>query len=92
MEGSGDKKIVFKKGILAPKLGSVDDVAQREAEEALEKEREAAAAQLQYEGEVFDQYYRPLSVKGGLDRLRGACVGPLDAGGGGGLCIWSRTR
>jgi hypothetical protein len=76
MEGSGDKKIVFKKGILAPKLGSVDDVAQREAEEALEKEREAAAAQLQYEGEVFDQYYRPLAVQGGLDRLREVAKAP----------------
>jgi hypothetical protein len=69
MDGSGDKKIVFKKGILAPKLGSVDEAEQREAEEALEREREAAAAQLQYEGEVFDQFYRPLSVKGGVERI-----------------------
>lgn len=78
MEGSGEKKIVFKKGILAPKLGPVEDVAQREAEAALEREREEAAQQLQYEGEVFDQYYRPLSVKGGEERLREiAAVPPI---------------
>ncbi len=69
MEGSGDKKIVFKKGILAPKITSVVDAEQREADDALEREREAAAAQLQYEGEVFDQFYRPLSVKGGVERI-----------------------
>jgi hypothetical protein len=76
MEGSGEKKIVFKKGVLAPKLGPVDEVAQREAEAALEREREAAAAQLQYDGEVFDQFYRPLSVKGGESRLREIAAAP----------------
>lgn len=69
MEGSGDKKIIFKKGILAPKNISIDDVAQREAEAALEREREEAAAQLQYAGEVFDQFYRPLLVQGGIERI-----------------------
>jgi hypothetical protein len=77
VDGSGDKKIVFKKGILAPKSGPVEDLARREAEEALEREREAAsAARLQYEGEVFDQFYRPLSVKGGLDRIREIAKAP----------------
>lgn len=69
MEGSGDKKIIFKRGILAPKNVSIDDAAQREVEAALEREREEAAAQLQYEGEVFDQFYRPLSVQGGVERV-----------------------
>jgi hypothetical protein len=76
MEGSGEKKIVFKKGILAPKVGPVDQVAEREAEAAQEREREAAAQQLQYEGEVFDQFYRPLSVKGGEARLREIAAAP----------------
>jgi hypothetical protein len=63
------KKIVFKKGILAPKVISADEAAIREAEAAKEREREELAKQLQYSGEVFDQYYRPLSVQGGLERI-----------------------
>ncbi len=70
MEGSGEKKIVFKRGVLAPKAGPVDLVAHREAEAALEREREVAVEHLQYRGEVFDQFYRPLAVEGGEARLR----------------------
>lgn len=76
MDGSGDKKIVFKKGVLAPKTGTVDEVAEREAEAALEREREAAAVELQYSGEVFDQFYRPLAVEGGIERLHEIAKAP----------------
>jgi hypothetical protein len=76
-DGSGEKKIVFKKGILAPKGAPTEDLAQHEAEEAQAREREALeAARLQYEGEVFDQLYRPLSVKGGIERLREIATAP----------------
>jgi hypothetical protein len=76
MEGSGEKKIVFKRGVLAPKTGPVDIVAHREAEAALEREREAAVQHLQYKGEVFDQFYRPLAVEGGEERLRQIAAAP----------------
>jgi hypothetical protein len=71
MDGSNSssKKIVFKKGVLAPKNES-EEAAQAEAHAQAEAAVQAESANPLYEGEIFDQFYRPLSATGGIEKLR----------------------
>lgn len=80
MEGSNSsgKRIVFKKGSLAPKGDLLDSVQPQEEAPVAVEAQSAPVIDLRFEGEIFDQYYRPLSVAGGIDRLRQIardCVG-----------------
>lgn len=70
MDGSnsGGKKIVFKNRFQAPKQDELPDLS-LEPEVAAEESRKEPEQNLQYEGDVFDQFYRPLSVHGGIERL-----------------------
>ncbi len=79
MEGSnsGGKKIVFKKRVIAQSSDALDDLLGELLSEPVAQERqeeETPASQepsldLHYAGEIFDQFYRPLAVTGGIDRL-----------------------
>lgn len=78
MEGSnsGGKKIVFKKRVVAQSSDALDDLLGDLLSESQEPQQldESPAPQepsvdLHYAGEIFDQFYRPLAVAGGLDRL-----------------------
>jgi hypothetical protein len=71
MDGSNSsgKKIVFKKGVLASK-NEAEEAAQAEAHAQAEAAVQAESANPLYEGEIFDQFYRPLSATGGIEKLR----------------------
>jgi hypothetical protein len=66
--GSSSKKIVFKRGVLASKHEGED--TQVPEQTAAQQEAVQEAGNLLYEGEVFDQFYRPIAAVGGLERLR----------------------
>jgi hypothetical protein len=69
MEGSG-KRIVFKKGVLAPKISPDAEQAIEEPLAAAEQaQTDEASSDARYEGEVFDQFYRPLAATGGAEKL-----------------------
>jgi hypothetical protein len=79
MDGSGSsgKRIVFTKGRLAPKSQG-EEVLQEQAEQVPQVVQEAPSSDARFEGEIFDQYYRPLSVAGGVEKLKEiahSCVG-----------------
>lgn len=67
--GSGGKKIVFKKRILAAQAlpeqapASNQETPQEEALEPVDY------SHYYYQGEIFDQYYRPLAIEGGEAKL-----------------------
>lgn len=65
---SGGKKIVFKKRLLAAK-DPFEDLLPEPLSEIKQEPVVDSAPDHQYQGEVFDQFYRPLSVEGGLGRL-----------------------
>lgn len=71
MDGSGSsgKRIVFTKGRLAPK-GKADEVQAEQSEQVQEVVQEVPSVDARYEGEVFDQFHRPLSVAGGIEKLK----------------------
>jgi len=78
MEGSnsGGKKIVFKKRGVGQSSDALDDLLGDLLAEPVEQERQdeslvpqEPAVDLHYAGEIFDQFYRPLAVEGGLERL-----------------------
>ncbi len=75
--GQGEKKIVFKKRLLASQsLPSQDQAPQQEApqEDAQEK---VDYSHYYYQGEIFDQYYRPLAIEGGEAKLAELAAEPL---------------
>lgn len=75
---SGGKKIVFKKRLAATK----DDLPDLSLEPELSVEEAALVEEgpnLLYEGEFFDQFYRPLSIAGGVERLKELAQEPLSA-------------
>jgi hypothetical protein len=71
MDGSGSsgKRIVFTKGRLAPK-DKVEELLNEQPEQVQEMLQEAPTVDARYEGEIFDQFYRPLSVTGGIEKLK----------------------
>ncbi len=78
MEGSnsGGKKIVFKKRAIGQSPDALDDLLGELLSEPVEQERQEElptpqepSLDLHYAGEIFDQFYRPLAVEGGPDRL-----------------------
>ena len=78
MEGSnsGGKKIVFKKRVAARASDALDDLLGdllAESHEPQQAEESSASKEtsvdLHYAGEIFDQFYRPIAVEGGLSRL-----------------------
>jgi hypothetical protein len=75
---SGGKKIVFKKRLAAAKDELPDLSLELEVpvEELVPDEQ---GPNHLYEGEIFDQFYRPLSVHGGVERLRELAQEPLAA-------------
>jgi hypothetical protein len=75
---SGGKKIVFKKRLAATK----DDLPDLGFEAEVPVEESAPVDEglnLLYEGEFFDQFYRPLAVAGGVERLKELAREPLAA-------------
>ena len=63
-----EKKIVFRRGVLAPKE-SDEPILSEEVVEQQEREEEAARKKLLSEGEVFDQFYRTIGHLGGIEKL-----------------------
>jgi hypothetical protein len=79
MDGSGSsgKRIVFTKGRLAPK-DKREEIHSEQAEQVAETVEQAPVVDARYEGEIFDQFHRPLSVAGGVERLKEiarSCIG-----------------
>lgn len=66
--GSSSKKIVFKRGVLASKHEGEEPQAAEQTEAQQDSPQETT--DVLYEGEVFDQFYRPIATEGGLERLR----------------------
>ena len=74
--GSSEKKIVFKKLVLGAQTPIAElDVAQ-EQEELLEVPAEQQEA-LQFSGDIFDQFYRPLSATEGVTKLEEIAREPI---------------
>ncbi|MEY4700175.1 MAG: hypothetical protein RL326_362, partial [Pseudomonadota bacterium] len=78
MEGSnsGGKKIVFKKRGVGQSSDALDDLLGDLLAEPVDQERQdeslmpqEPSVDLHYAGEIFDQFYRPIAVEGGLERL-----------------------
>jgi hypothetical protein len=71
------KKIVFKRRILASQQAQepIDFSAPVPVEET--QDAKADDSSFFYHGEVFDQFYRPLAVVGGVDRLKELALEPL---------------
>ncbi len=68
--GSVGKKIVFKRRVLGVASAATDAVVDSAQPELLEVAQEPVdQATLQYHGEIFDQFYRPLSNAGADERL-----------------------
>ena len=77
--GSGGKKIVFKKRILAAQA-----LPEQEADQQQEVSQDEAPEQVDYshyyyQGEIFDQYYRPLAIEGGEAKLTELAAEPIAA-------------
>jgi hypothetical protein len=75
---SGGKKIVFKKRLAAAK----DELPDLGIDLELPLEEQVPVEEgpnLLYEGEIFDQFYRPLSATGGTERLEQLAREPLAA-------------
>lgn len=80
MDGAhlGGKKIVFKKRLAAAK----DELPDLGIDLELPVEEQAPVEEgpnLLYEGEIFNQFYRPLSATGGIERLQQLAQEPLAA-------------
>ena len=63
-----EKKIVFRRGLLASKE-SEEPILPEEIVEEQERKQEEAQKKLLTEGEVFDQYYRSIKQTGGVEKL-----------------------
>lgn len=71
------KRIILKKRIreeITPEQGSSRAIAPVSNEPDAAPDQESKYF---YEGEIFDQFYRPLKVQGGVDRLRELALIPL---------------
>lgn len=66
--GSGEKKIVFKKLVLGSQTPVAELDVPTEQEELLEAPAEEQEA-LQFSGDIFDQFYRPLRATEGVAKL-----------------------
>lgn len=81
MEGSkpDGKKIVFTKRKRASQ-DELPDFSEFTRESAPEDTKNNDdSAKLFFEGEIFDQFYRPLSVRGGIERIREIAEVPVSA-------------
>lgn len=78
--GPGGKKIVFKKRMLASQALPEDPASppQPELEDGQERQK-ADASRYFYQGEIFDQFYRPLAIEGGEGKLADLAQEPLSA-------------
>lgn len=75
--GSGGKKIVFKKRMLAAQALPEQEQVQPQEVPQEESTEQVDYSHYYYQGEIFDQYYRPLAVEGGEGRLGEIASEPL---------------
>jgi hypothetical protein len=77
--GSGGKKIVFKKRILAAQALPEQEAAQHQEVSQDEAPEQVDYSHYYYQGEIFDQYYRPLAIEGGEAKLAELAAEPITA-------------
>ena len=77
--GQGGKKIVFKKRMLASQSLPEEDTIQTPQPDASQEEEQSQVdhSHYYYQGEIFDQYYRPLALEGGEAKLADLALEPL---------------
>lgn len=77
--GQGGKRIVFKKRMLASQALASEESAQQPEAPQEEAQEQVDYSHYYYQGEIFDQYYRPLGIEGGEAKLAEIASDPLAA-------------